>query len=79
MSFFKKYNGSTNAKLIRLERMVWVLIYGGLLGIVLGHFVAETDQALAYSLAIGGGIAVVVGIVLIVVRSRLHEGKDLSI
>ena len=37
MAFFKKYNGSTNIKLIRIERLVWVLIYGGLLSFVIGH------------------------------------------
>ena len=30
MAFFKKYNGTTNTKLVRMERLMWVLIYGGL-------------------------------------------------
>lgn len=73
MAFFKKYNGTTNARLLRIERMVWTLIYGGLLSIVLGAFVDQQeaqDASLFYQL---GGLAVVAGVVLIYVRSRLRE------
>ena len=76
MAFFKKYNGSTNLKLIRMERLIWVLIYGGLLGVVIGHFVSKTDEDLAQVMAAAGLLAVVVGAVLIYVRSRLREGDD---
>ncbi|OYU45015.1 MAG: hypothetical protein CFE44_09745 [Burkholderiales bacterium PBB4] len=76
MAFFKKYNGTTNTKLVRMERLVWVLIYGGLLSFVLGHFVSATDEALARTMGIAGLVAVVAGAVLIYVRSRLREGKD---
>ena len=73
MAFFKKYNGTTNARLLRVERAIWVLIYGGLLSIVLGAFIDQQeaqDAGLFYSL---GGLAVVAGVVLIYVRSRLRE------
>lgn len=76
MAFFKKYNGSTNIKLIRMERLVWVLIYGGLLCFVIGHFMTETDEALAQGMGIAGLIAVAAGAVLIYARSRLREGDD---
>jgi hypothetical protein len=76
MAFFKKYNGTTNAKMVRMERMVWVLIYGGLLSMVIGHFVAETDESLAQVMGFVGLMAVVAGAALIYVRSRLHEGND---
>ena len=76
MAFFKKYNGSTNLKLIRMERLIWVLIYGGLLGVVIGHFVSKTDEDLAQVMAAAGLLAVVAGAVLIYVRSRLREGDD---
>jgi len=33
MAFFKKYNGTTNVRLLRMERWIWILIYGGLLSI----------------------------------------------
>ncbi|HCX80670.1 MAG: hypothetical protein A3E00_12655 [Curvibacter sp. RIFCSPHIGHO2_12_FULL_63_18] len=73
MAFFKKYNGTTNARLLRVERAIWVLIYGGLLSIVLGAFIDQQeaqDAGLFYNL---GGLAVVAGVVLIYVRSRLRE------
>lgn len=76
MAFFKKYSGTTNVKLVRIERLVWVLIYGGLLSFVLGHFVSYTDVVLARLMGIAGLIAVAAGVVLIYVRSRLHEGDD---
>ena len=73
MAFFKKYNGSTNAKMVRLERLIWVLIYGGLLAIVLGLFLgrqSSQDASLFYQF---GGLTVLAGVVLIYVRSRLRE------
>ena len=76
MAFFKKYNGTTNTKLVRLERLVWVLIYGGLINCVLGYFVSATDESLAYTLGIAGLMAVVAGVVLIYTRSRLREGDE---
>ena len=73
MAFFKKYNGTTNAKMVRMERLIWVLIYGGLLAIVLGLFVDRqglADASLFYQF---GGLTVLAGVVLIYVRSRLRE------
>jgi len=72
MAFFKKYNGTTDARLLRMERWTWVLIYGGLLTCVLSYFMpAEPDGGV--SLMLGGGLlAVAIGAALIVVRSRLH-------
>jgi len=73
MSFFKKYSGTTNTKLIRLERLVWVFIYGGLISAVLGYFVENSQGQDGTFMYLGGGIAVLIGIVMIVVRSQLHE------
>lgn len=73
MGFFKKYNGTTNTRLVRMERLIWVLIYGGLLSMVLGYFVdaqGAQDAELFYSL---GGLAVGAGVVMVYIRSRLHE------
>ena len=73
MAFFKKYNGSTDTKLVRIERLIWVLIYGGLLSCVIGYFMPSEDAPLAGTLQIAGLLAVAAGAVLIYVRSRLHE------
>lgn len=76
MAFFKKYNGTQNVKLVRLERSIWVFIYGGLLTFILGHFVSKTDEDLARLMGIAGLAAVVVGAVLIYVRSRLRADDE---
>ncbi len=73
MAFFKKYNGTTNAKLVRMERMTWTLIYGGLLAIVLAYFTEQTQGADATELYACGMLAAAIGIVLIFTRSRLRE------
>jgi polyferredoxin len=72
MAFFKKYNGTTDQRLLRIERWTWVLIYGGLLASVLSHFMPANPEGGLSSLLAGGLLAVAVGVVLIVVRSRLH-------
>jgi hypothetical protein len=55
----------------RLEKWIWILIYGGLFAFILGIATGRTDTALGWSIAVPGGIVAVVGFVLIYVRSRL--------
>lgn len=72
MGFFKESGSTTPSKTIaRLQQLIWVLIYGGLLTLVLGLSVQRTDDALGWSLVVGGGIVAAIGFVLIYVRSRL--------
>ena len=73
MGFFKKYNGTSNTRLVRIERTIWALIYAGLLAIVLGMFVAQGQGEGAEVLYFGGGVAVVIGIAMIYLRSRMRE------
>jgi Na+-transporting NADH:ubiquinone oxidoreductase subunit NqrB len=73
MSFFNKYNGTSNARLLRMERVIWPLIYGGLLFLVLGWFTDNTQGADATGLYAVGSIAVVMGLVLFYLRSRHKE------
>ena len=73
MAFFKKYNGTTNVRLLRMERWTWVLIYGGLLSIVLSTFVDKIQGQGASLFLVGGALAVAAGVVMVVLRSRLHE------
>lgn len=54
----------------RIETLVWVLLYGGIVGASLGWFVAEEDATLGLVLQVAGGVAAAVGVLLIWVRSR---------
>lgn len=62
---------ATPKTLRRVQALVWILVYGGLLTLVLGLATARQDPVLGHSLAIGGGIVAALGVVLIFVRARL--------
>lgn len=55
----------------RVEALVWILIYGGLLTLVLGLAVRTDAPVLACVLMVAGLVVAVAGAVLIWVRSRL--------
>jgi hypothetical protein len=59
--------------LMWVQRLVWIYIYGGLLSIVLGIFLARADMTLARIIQGVGSVFVVAGVALIYVRSRLKE------
>jgi hypothetical protein len=72
MTFFVRYNGTMHAGLVRLEVLAWILIYGGLLGGLVGAWMVRTQQG--GGLLLGAGVlAVVLGIVVIYVRSRMGD------
>ena len=75
MSFFTKYNGTTNARLLRMERLVWPLIYAGLLALVLAWFTDHSQGVEDSALALygGGALALGLGLLLFYLRSR-HPG-----
>ena len=73
MSFFKKYNGTSNARLLRMERVVWPLVYGGLLALVLAWFTENTQGADASGLYAVGGVALAIGVAVFFVRARQQE------
>ena len=79
MGFFKPTSGGTSSasgKLIaRLQALIWILIYAGLLTLVLGLSAARIDSAIGWSLVAGGGIMAAVGFFLIWVRSRMGVKK----
>lgn len=76
MGFFKESGSTTPSKTIaRLQTLIWVLIYGGLLTLVLGLSVQRTHDPLGWSLVVGGGIVAAIGFVLIYVRSRMTVGE----
>ena len=55
----------------RLEKWIWILIYGGLFLVILGIATGRTDPMTGWLMAVPGALAMVVGSVLIYVRSRL--------
>jgi len=56
-----------------VDTLIWVLVYGGLIGVGLGVSVQRSDNVLGLGLAIVGGVVAVVGFALIYVRSRMNE------
>lgn len=54
----------------RLDVLIWVLVYGGLLAVCLGLATWSTLPGLGLTLLIGGGVATAAGVVAFVVRSR---------
>ena len=72
MAFFKPSADPVSSKAVaRLQALIWVLIYGGLLTLILGLSVQRTDDAIGWSMVVGGGIVAAIGFVLIYVRSRI--------
>lgn len=56
-----------------VETLVWVLVYGGLLGLSLSVFVSRADGPLGIVLAVAGSVATAAGAILVVVRSRMKS------
>jgi len=75
MAFFKpSADPVSNKAVARLQALIWVLIYGGLLTLILGLSVQRTDDAIGWSMVVAGGVVAAVGFALIYVRSRLNVG-----
>ena len=55
----------------RLEALIWVLIYGGLLGGSLGFALERSGEAYGRGVVVCSALAVAGGIVLVWIRSRL--------
>lgn len=67
------------ASLRRLQALVWVLIFGGLLTLVLGLSLSRYDADAGLALIASGSLLAAVGVLLIFVRARIREdGPDAS-
>jgi hypothetical protein len=53
-----------------LGKLIWVLIFGGLLLAVLGLVIQKTDATLGWPMAAAGAVLALVGAILVVVRAR---------
>jgi hypothetical protein len=56
-----------------LHTLTWVLIYGGVLGVIAGFATGDQSKVWGYSLAAVGACATVAGIVLVYIRTRLPD------
>jgi FtsH-binding integral membrane protein len=63
---------ATQTTLNRLQTLIWVLAYGGLLTLVLGLATLRYDEETGQWLVIVGGVVAACGFVLIFVRARLR-------
>lgn len=59
------------ATLRRLDILVWVLTYGGLLLLVLGIASHDETPVGGWSMTLVGGVMAVAGIIVVVVRARM--------
>jgi hypothetical protein len=57
----------------RLDTLVWVLVYGGLIGVSVGVALQRNREVFAWGVVAAGAVAVAVGFVLLWVRSRRPE------
>jgi vacuolar-type H+-ATPase subunit I/STV1 len=60
-------------KTATIDRLIWVLVYGGLIAIALGLSVRRGDAALGWGFVAGGAAIAIVGAVLVVVRARMKD------
>lgn len=73
MPALKPYEGTKDERLMRIQRWVWILIYGGLLAISLSQFLPTSESTMALYLLAGGLVATVLGVLLIYIRSKLPD------
>ena len=72
MGFYKPgANHPTDPRMARLHKIIWTLIFGGLLTLILGIFVGKTDEAIGWVMIASGCVMTVVGAVLIYLRSTM--------
>ena len=72
MGFYKPgANHATDPKTARLHKIIWALIFVGLITIILGIFVGRADDSVGWVMLAAGGLMTTAGAVLIYVRSRM--------
>ncbi|MES2633681.1 MAG: hypothetical protein V4669_11965 [Pseudomonadota bacterium] len=66
---------ATQQTIALIERLIWVLIYAGLLLGITGIAIRRANPGAAWTMIAIGAVLVVAGVVLIWVRSRMDESK----
>jgi hypothetical protein len=65
-----------NVPAARVEWIIWILIYGGLLGASLGFALGRNGATFGWALVAVGGVAATAGAILIWVRSRMSDPTE---
>jgi F0F1-type ATP synthase assembly protein I len=72
MGFYKPgANHPTDPKMAKLHKIIWTLIFGGMLTFILGIFVERAGDAMGWMMMVAGGVLTVIGAILIYVRSTM--------
>jgi hypothetical protein len=72
MGFYKPgANHPTDPRMARLHKIIWTLIFGGLLSLILGIFVGKADDGIGWMMIAAGGVMTLVGAILIYIRSTM--------
>ena len=72
MGFYKPgANHVQDPKMARLHKIIWTLIFGGLITIILGIFVERAGDSIGWMMVAAGGVLTAIGVVLIYVRSTM--------
>ena len=72
MAFYKPgANHTQDPKMARLHKIIWMLIFGGLITIILGIFVERAGDAMGWMMVVAGVVMTAIGAVLIYVRSTM--------
>jgi len=56
-----------------VEKLVWVYVYAGLILLGLGLAVQRSASTIGWTIAAIGAVSIVIGIVLVWVRSRMKQ------
>ena len=62
--------------LARLDKLIWTLIFGGLLSVALGLSITQRGSALGQWFILGGLLVAACGAGLIYLRSRMSPASD---
>jgi vacuolar-type H+-ATPase subunit I/STV1 len=74
VAFFKSSAPRRASRLVaRLDALIWILIYAGLLVLVLGLSMSRVDEEWAWSLVAAGGVVAALGFALIYARSKIKS------
>ena len=57
----------------RIEKLIWILIYGGLFAMLAGAIAHDSSGTAGKTLVVLGGIVAAAGVVLIYVRSKMGD------